>query len=438
MEQELDFITLYVGLADLGRLRVDRVDGTQRLTPIEGRLLAYLSAKSPAIASRQQLLEAVWGYTRGVRSRTVEATMHTLRAKIERDPARPDHVLTVRGKGYRFLPRRGDAVELLGALVHAPSLDPSLRAKLQSARASALAHDDPPSALALLDTLEHPSVDTITQRAGLLAAMGRLDEAAASLAEARRRSGDEARLDLELEGAGLDLRAGRWQEAQRTLAAASRSDGPIDLRAFATIRLGVLLLDREQPERGFAALEAARAMLHGLNAPRLMALAWCEEGVYRITHGPLPVARDALIAGLAAAARSQARYLQRVGNACLAVVRRGLGQHDEAERERRLGERLSVGRMEEPGYFAMLAIERWLAGDRDSAFEQLTRGFARHEQRPNQPDAALLTALQGWWTKLPVDRYAPRVRADYPPLHRLLFEADPSQLPGLLPRLFAA
>ena len=52
MEQELDFITLYVGLADLGRLRVDRVDGTQRLTPIEGRLLAYLSAKSPAIAAR--------------------------------------------------------------------------------------------------------------------------------------------------------------------------------------------------------------------------------------------------------------------------------------------------------------------------------------------------------------------------------------------------
>jgi len=74
------------------------------LSPMERRLLAWLSAHPGEDVSRARLLEEVWDYAAAVSSRTVDTTIARLRQKLERDPARPDHLHTVRGVGYRFAP----------------------------------------------------------------------------------------------------------------------------------------------------------------------------------------------------------------------------------------------------------------------------------------------------------------------------------------------
>ena len=53
---------------------------------------------------REDLLREVWGYRSSAITRTVDNTVLRLRAKIEADPARPRHVATVHGTGYRFDP----------------------------------------------------------------------------------------------------------------------------------------------------------------------------------------------------------------------------------------------------------------------------------------------------------------------------------------------
>jgi len=56
------------------------------------------------VLSRDRLLDEVWGYSAEVYSRTVDQHVATLRRKIESDPRRPRHVVTVHGLGYRFTP----------------------------------------------------------------------------------------------------------------------------------------------------------------------------------------------------------------------------------------------------------------------------------------------------------------------------------------------
>ncbi len=88
---------------DLGRLRAVR-DGTDiDLTPREGEILRHLRSREGNVVTRDEFLLDVWGYpTANVETRTVDNTLAALRKKIERDPARPAIVITVRGKGYRW------------------------------------------------------------------------------------------------------------------------------------------------------------------------------------------------------------------------------------------------------------------------------------------------------------------------------------------------
>ncbi|GAB2742522.1 response regulator transcription factor [Amycolatopsis magusensis] len=72
------------------------------LTPTELKLLLELSRTPGRVLSRQQILEAVWEHDYLGDSRLVDACVQRLRAKIERVPASPRHVETVRGFGYRF------------------------------------------------------------------------------------------------------------------------------------------------------------------------------------------------------------------------------------------------------------------------------------------------------------------------------------------------
>ncbi|MEN0062150.1 MAG: winged helix-turn-helix domain-containing protein [Myxococcota bacterium] len=89
-------------VVDLERRSVRQSGTSYRLSPTECRLLAYLFANSSRVVSHQELLREVWGYNPSVRSRTVTSTVHRVRAKIERDPKRPRHLLTAYGAGYRF------------------------------------------------------------------------------------------------------------------------------------------------------------------------------------------------------------------------------------------------------------------------------------------------------------------------------------------------
>ena len=71
------------------------------LRPREFDLLAALTSRDGQVASRLDLLREVWGYHDSVMSRTVDTHIAELRRKLERDPAHPEHILTVLKTGYR-------------------------------------------------------------------------------------------------------------------------------------------------------------------------------------------------------------------------------------------------------------------------------------------------------------------------------------------------
>jgi DNA-binding response OmpR family regulator len=74
------------------------------LRPKEFDLLVALTARPGVVLPRAELLREVWGYRSDVYSRTVDTHILELRRKLEPDPARPRHILTVRKAGYRFAP----------------------------------------------------------------------------------------------------------------------------------------------------------------------------------------------------------------------------------------------------------------------------------------------------------------------------------------------
>ncbi|MFK7928925.1 MAG: winged helix-turn-helix domain-containing protein, partial [Myxococcota bacterium] len=77
------------------------------LSKTERALLGYLAHADQPV-SEAELLTQVWGYAPGVRSQTVQATVRRVRTKIEADPKRPVHLLTVRGHGYRLIVAAGE------------------------------------------------------------------------------------------------------------------------------------------------------------------------------------------------------------------------------------------------------------------------------------------------------------------------------------------
>jgi two-component system, OmpR family, response regulator MtrA len=80
-------------------------DGVQvALTPLEFDLLVALARKPRQVFTRELLLEQVWGYRHAADTRLVNVHVQRLRAKIERDPEKPEVVLTVRGVGYKAGP----------------------------------------------------------------------------------------------------------------------------------------------------------------------------------------------------------------------------------------------------------------------------------------------------------------------------------------------
>ncbi|MCF6422362.1 MULTISPECIES: response regulator transcription factor [Amycolatopsis] len=93
----------------VGHLEVDtdgltvRADGAElNLTATELKLLVEFANHPGQVLSRQMLLKRVWDYGYVGDSRMVDAAVARLRAKIEKDPAHPELIRTVRGLGYRL------------------------------------------------------------------------------------------------------------------------------------------------------------------------------------------------------------------------------------------------------------------------------------------------------------------------------------------------
>jgi two-component system, OmpR family, response regulator MtrA len=74
------------------------------LTPLEFDLLVALARKPWQVFTREVLLEQVWGYRHAADTRLVNVHVQRLRSKVERDPERPEIVVTVRGVGYKAGP----------------------------------------------------------------------------------------------------------------------------------------------------------------------------------------------------------------------------------------------------------------------------------------------------------------------------------------------
>ena len=72
------------------------------LTKTEFRLLCVLAENPSGVFSRETLLKRVWDYDYFGDGRLVDVHVRRLRMKVERDPAEPRHVVTVRGLGYRL------------------------------------------------------------------------------------------------------------------------------------------------------------------------------------------------------------------------------------------------------------------------------------------------------------------------------------------------
>jgi two-component system response regulator MtrA len=79
-------------------------DGVISLTPLEFDLLVALARKPWQVFTREVLLEQVWGYRHAADTRLVNVHVQRLRSKIEKDPERPEIVVTVRGVGYKAGP----------------------------------------------------------------------------------------------------------------------------------------------------------------------------------------------------------------------------------------------------------------------------------------------------------------------------------------------
>jgi two-component system phosphate regulon response regulator PhoB len=82
--------------------RVTRDGLPVNLSPKEYRLLELFMRHPRRVWSRDKLLEQIWGYDYIGDSKTVDVHIRWLREKLEANPSAPEHLVTVRGFGYRF------------------------------------------------------------------------------------------------------------------------------------------------------------------------------------------------------------------------------------------------------------------------------------------------------------------------------------------------
>jgi two-component system response regulator RegX3 len=109
--RELDRTDGVSAVRSIGGLRVDFarheliVDGEPvSLTPSEFKVLFVLAQKPGEVVSKRAILEHLWESTFVGDQHACDVHISNLRRKIERDPARPERIVTVRGFGYKLVP----------------------------------------------------------------------------------------------------------------------------------------------------------------------------------------------------------------------------------------------------------------------------------------------------------------------------------------------
>jgi DNA-binding response OmpR family regulator len=89
---------------DFGKLELRGKVTTIQLTFMEAELLRYLVNNRGRVVSRKSILQDVWGLDEDTDTRAIDNFIVRLRRYIEENPSKPEHLLTVRGVGYRFIP----------------------------------------------------------------------------------------------------------------------------------------------------------------------------------------------------------------------------------------------------------------------------------------------------------------------------------------------
>ena len=109
--RELDRANGAPAVRDLGGLHIDlgrhevRVDGDRvHLTLSEFKVLALLAEQPDSVVSRRELMQHLWASEHVGDEHACEVHISNLRRKIERDPSRPERLVTVRGLGYKLVP----------------------------------------------------------------------------------------------------------------------------------------------------------------------------------------------------------------------------------------------------------------------------------------------------------------------------------------------
>lgn len=97
-------VTTDVLTIDLAAKKVRKAGVDVRLTPTEWGVLEILVRNRGRLVTQRQLLEDVWGPGHAGQSHYLRVYLAHLRQKLEREPARPKHLLTEPGIGYRFEP----------------------------------------------------------------------------------------------------------------------------------------------------------------------------------------------------------------------------------------------------------------------------------------------------------------------------------------------
>ncbi len=87
---------------DVGKHAVTAASEPVDLTAKEFALLVHFAKNPGQVYTRSQLLDLVWGYSHVGYEHTVNSHINRLRSKIEREPTKPRHILTVWGVGYKF------------------------------------------------------------------------------------------------------------------------------------------------------------------------------------------------------------------------------------------------------------------------------------------------------------------------------------------------
>jgi DNA-binding response OmpR family regulator len=100
---EYEVFSFHGRTIDFGKLELRVKGNTIQLTLMEAELMRHLIRNNTQVVSRKSILEEVWGLHEDTDTRAIDNFVVRLRRYIEDDPAKPEHLLTVRGVGYKFV-----------------------------------------------------------------------------------------------------------------------------------------------------------------------------------------------------------------------------------------------------------------------------------------------------------------------------------------------